>query len=245
MEDSPYREIRFEGKPQKMIIELDTSGRVITLCSFSKIFAPGFRVGWVIGHPEILDKIVMAKQTADLCTSPFVQQIIALYMEKGLLEKNLEKTISLYRSRRSLMLSCFEKYMPGRVTWTKPQGGLFLFVTLPDHIDTDAILCKAIEKNVAFVAGSTFFCNESGHNTLRINFSYSDEKDIEIGVKRLAEVIKGEIKGQYLRMELSVIIVSFNVREYLKNCLVSVQTAARDIDHEILVVDNFLYRWIS
>ncbi len=195
VEDSPYREIRFEGKPQKMIIELDASGRVITLCSFSKIFAPGFRVGWVIGHPEILDKLVLAKQTADLCTSPFVQQIIALYMEKGLLEKNLEKTISLYRSRRSFMLSCFEKYMPGGVTWTKPQGGLFLFVTLPDEIDTDAILCKAIEKNVAFVAGSTFFCNESGHNTLRINFSYSDEKDIEIGVKRLAEVIKGEIKG--------------------------------------------------
>jgi 2-aminoadipate transaminase len=88
VEDSPYREVRFEGEPQKLMSELDTTGRVITLCTFSKIFAPGFRVGWVIGNPVILDKIVMAKQTADLCTSPFVQKIIARYIEKGLLEKN-------------------------------------------------------------------------------------------------------------------------------------------------------------
>jgi 2-aminoadipate transaminase len=195
VEDSPYREVRFEGDPQKMIIELDTSGRVVTLCSFSKIFAPGLRVGWVIGDPEILDKLVLAKQTADLCTSPFIQQIIALYMEKGLLDKNLKKTINLYRSRRSYMLRCFEKYMPEGVTWTKPQGGLFLFLTLPDNLDTDIILCKAIEKNVAFVAGSAFFCNESGHNKLRINFSFSDNKDIETGIKRLSSVIKEEIKG--------------------------------------------------
>src|SRR5450759_4670590 len=105
VEDSPYREIRFEGEPQKLMNELDTTGRVITLFTFSKIFAPGFRVGWIVGHPEILDKLVMAKQTADLCTSPFVQKIIACYIEKGLLEKNLKKTIDLYRERRTQTVS--------------------------------------------------------------------------------------------------------------------------------------------
>jgi 2-aminoadipate transaminase len=196
VEDSPYREVRFEGEPQKLIYELDTTGRVITLCTFSKIFAPGFRVGWVIGNPEILEKLVMAKQTADLCTSPFVQKIIARYIEKGLLEKNLVKTIELYRERRTHMISCFRKYMPEGVTWTEPQGGIFLFVTLPGHIDTDEIFKKALLKNVAFVAGSSFFCNNSGHNTMRINFSFSNKEEIETGVERLSKVILEELSGK-------------------------------------------------
>lgn len=190
VEDSPYREVRFEGTPKKMMYELDNTGRVISLCTFSKIFAPGFRVGWVLGHPEIIDRIVMAKQTADLCTSPFVQKILAGYLEKGLLEKNLEKTISLYRERRNHMLSCLKKYMPADVKWTEPEGGLFLFVTLPEKMDADLIFRKAILKDVAFVSGSTFFCNGSGRNTMRLNFSYSDPEKIETGVQRLAAVIK-------------------------------------------------------
>jgi 2-aminoadipate transaminase len=176
VEDSPYREVRFDGEPQKMMYELDTTGRVITLCTFSKIFAPGFRVGWVIGNPEILDKLVMAKQTADLCTSPFVQKIIARYMEKGLLEKNLKKTIDLYRIRRTHMINCFRKYMPGGVTWTEPMGGSVPVCYIASRLDADEIFKKAIEKNVAFVAGSSFFCNNSGHNTMRINFSFSNEE---------------------------------------------------------------------
>jgi 2-aminoadipate transaminase len=193
VEDSPYREIRFEGKPLKLMSQLDNSGRVITLCTFSKIFAPGFRVGWVIGHPVILDKLVMAKQTADLCTSSFVQKILARYMQKGLLEGNLKKTIDLYRERRDHMISCFNKYMPKGVTWTEPQGGLFLFVTLPAHLDADKILIKAIEKNVAFVSGSSFFCDNSGQNTMRINFSFSCAEEISEGVQRLAQVICEEL----------------------------------------------------
>jgi len=196
VEDSPYREVRFEGRPQKLMIELDTTGRVITLCTFSKIFAPGFRVGWVMGNPEILDKLVMAKQTADLCTSPFVQKIIARYMEKGLLDKNLKKTIDLYRERRTHMITCFRKYMPEGVRWTEPQGGLFLFVTLPSHLDADEIFKKALEKNVAFVAGSSFYCNNSGHNTMRINFSFSNKEEIEAGVQRLSQVISDELTSK-------------------------------------------------
>lgn len=193
VEDSPYREIRFEGKAQKLMNEIDTNGRVITLCTFSKIFAPGFRVGWIIGNPVILDKLVMAKQTTDLCTSAFVQKILARYMQKNLLEDNIKKTIELYRERRTYMINCFRKYMPDGVSWTEPKGGLFLFVTVPLQIDTDEIFRKAIEKNVAFVAGSSFFCDGSGHNTMRINFSFSDKPEIETGVKRLAEVICDEL----------------------------------------------------
>jgi 2-aminoadipate transaminase len=196
IEDSPYREVRFEGEPQKLMQELDPSGRVITLCSFSKILAPGFRVGWVIGHPAILDKLVMAKQTADICTSTFVQKVIARYMEKGLLEQNLKKTIDLYRERRTFMLQCFKKYMPEAVRWTEPQGGLFLFVTLPQTINANDIFNKAIERNVAFVTGSTFFCNDTGRNTMRINFSYSNPDEIDTGVKRLAEVICEELASK-------------------------------------------------
>ena len=193
VEDSPYREIRFEGEHQKMMFGLDRYGRVITLCTFSKIFAPGFRVGWIIGQPDVLDRIVMAKQTADLCTSAFVQKILALYLERGLLEKNLPATIALYRRRRDRMMECFRKYMPDDVKWTEPHGGLFLFVTLPYGLDAGNILTKAIENNVAFVDGATFFCNDSGHNTMRINFSYSSDTEIETGVERLARVIAGEI----------------------------------------------------
>jgi 2-aminoadipate transaminase len=193
VEDSPYREIRFEGEPQRMIFNLDNYGRVITLSTFSKILAPGFRVGWVIAQPGILDKITQAKQTADLCTSAFVQKILAVYLEKGLLDQNLPRTIALYRERRDHMLKCFRKYMPEKVKWTEPQGGLFLFVTLPRSLDSGRILKKAIEQDVAFVDGATFFCNDSGHNTMRINFSYSDRDEIEKGVERLAHVIREQI----------------------------------------------------
>jgi 2-aminoadipate transaminase len=193
VEDSPYREIRFEGQSQQLTYGLDNTGRVITLCTFSKIFAPGFRVGWVLGQPVVLEKIVLAKQTADLCTSSFVQRILARYLEKGLLEKNLPKTIALYRERRDLMLECFRKYMPENITWTKPEGGLFLFVTLPPGLNATSILKRAIDNNVAFVDGSTFFCNNQGHNTMRINFSYSNKDEIVAGVQRLAGVVINEI----------------------------------------------------
>lgn len=193
IEDSPYREIRFEGEPRKTMYELDGSGRVITFFTFSKIFAPGLRVGWVIGNPKVLDKFIMAKQTSDLCTSPFAQKIIAQYIENGLLEKNLQKTIELYHQRRDHMIRCLRKYMPAKVSWTEPDGGLFLFVTLPAGFDADKIFDRAVEKNIAFVSGSTFFCNNSGHNTLRINFSFSDNNEIEEGVIRLSGVIKDEL----------------------------------------------------
>jgi 2-aminoadipate transaminase len=193
IEDSPYRDVRFEGTSEPMMSALDTSGRVITLSTFSKILAPGFRLAWVIGHPELIDKIVTAKQSADLCSPAFVQKITARYIEKGLLDINLKKTVKLYRGRRDYMLQCFREFMPEGVRWTEPEGGLFLFVTLPPAMDAARLLERAIRKNVAFVCGSAFYCNNEGHNTMRINFSFSGQKDTCDGVRRLAEAIREEM----------------------------------------------------
>lgn len=194
IEDSPYKEIRFEGVHQESLYTLEGKGQVINFGTFSKIFVPGFRIGWIIAHPEIIDKFVKAKQATDLCTSPFVQKIAAKYMEKGYFETNLEKTIKLYKEKKDIMMQAFEKYMPEGVTWTKPEGGLFLFITLPDYMDSEILFQKAIKKKVAFVVGHAFYCNGKGRNTMRINFSYVPKDLSEIGVKRLAEVIKSEMR---------------------------------------------------
>lgn len=193
VEDSPYRDVRFAGTPEPLMSSLDTRGRVVTLNTFSKILAPGFRLAWVTGHREIIDKLVTSKQAADLCTPPFVQKITAKYIEKGLLDINLRKTVELYRQRRDYMLKCFREKMPEGVKWTEPDGGLFLFVTLPSSMDAARLLERAIRKKVAFVCGSVFYCNNEGHNTMRINFSFSDEKDTCEGVTRLADAIREEM----------------------------------------------------
>ncbi len=193
VEDSPYRDVRFEGTPQPLISSLDTTGRVLTLNTFSKILAPGFRLAWVTGHPELIDKIVTAKQSADLCSPAFVQKITARYMEQGLLDKNLAKTVALYHERRDFMLKCFRDYMPEGVKWTEPEGGLFLFITLPPSMDAARLLERAIKKNVAFVCGSVFYCNNEGQNTMRMNFSYTGPEDTSKGVRRLAEAIREEM----------------------------------------------------
>ena len=184
IEDSPYKEIRFEGESQPTMYSLDPE-RVILLGTFSKTFVPGFRLGWVMASREVIEKIEVAKQSADLCTPIFSQEVAARYMEKDLYDKNLAKTIEMYRQKRDLMHECLTKYMPEGVTWTKPEGGLFLFVTLPEGYDSKDLFDLAIKENVAFVIGEVFYCNGKGQNTFRLNFSYvSDENMIE-GVKRL------------------------------------------------------------
>ncbi len=194
IEDSPYRELRFEGEHQRTMYQLDGTEQVVLLGTFSKIFAPGFRIGWVIANADIIDKIVVAKQATDLCTPPFTQRIAARYMQKGLLEVNIKKIIEMYKAKKEVMMKALEEYMPEGVTWTKSEGGLFTLMTLPESIDTNELIKKAIsEENVAFVAGTSFFCNGEGRNTLRLNFSYaSKEKNLE-GIIRLARIIKKEL----------------------------------------------------
>ncbi len=193
VEDSPYREIRFEGKAQKTIYELDNSGQVILLGTFSKIFVPGFRIGWVIAHEKIVDKFVTAKQSTDLCTPTLNQKIAHKYIEKGYFDENLKGIIEQYHEKRDNMINAFKEYMPEGVKWTEPEGGLFLFLTLPENMDAEILFKKAIEKNVAFVLGTVFHCDGSGKNTMRINFSYMPMDKTTEGVKRLAEVIKEEM----------------------------------------------------
>lgn len=191
IEDSPYRELRFSGEPQRMLYDLDNGeGNVITLGTFSKIFLPGFRMGWVLAHPTIIDNFVKAKQNTDLCTSAFLQKITVKFFEKNYFDANVKNIVEMYRKKLNAMLGAFETYMPEGVSWTRPEGGLFLFLTLPEQYDAEDLFKIAIEKNVAFVLGSVFFCNGKGQNTMRINFSYmSEDMNVE-GVKRLADSVK-------------------------------------------------------
>ncbi len=194
VEDSPYREIRFEGKEQPMLYHLDKNGRVITLGTFSKIFVPGFRLGWVMANDDIIDKLVIAKQTADLCTPTFNQKIAARFIAKGYFDENLEKIIQQYHEKRDNMLDAFKAYMPEGVKWTEPEGGLFLFLSLPEHMDAEELFKVAIDNNVAFVIGKVFHCDGSGKNTMRINFSFMSKEKTTEGVKRLADAIKEMMK---------------------------------------------------
>lgn len=189
VEDSPYREIRFEGEHQPLIATMAPE-RTIVLGTFSKTFVPGFRLGWVIAPKEIVYRYNLAKQSADLCSPVFDQYVAAKYLEKGYFEKNLEKTIEMYRGKRDVMLASLEKYMPEGVTWTKPDGGLFLFITLPEEYDATELFHMALEQNVAFVIGEAFFCDGTGKNTLRVNFSFMDDAGIEEGIKRLAAAVR-------------------------------------------------------
>ncbi len=188
IEDSPYRELRFDGVEMPMMYSMDNE-RVVLMGTFSKTFLPGFRLGWIIAPTNILEKLIVAKQSTDLCAPVFDQAVAARYLEKGLFDKNLKKTIDMYRVKRDHMISCFEKYMPEGVKWTTPEGGLFLFVTLPEGYDSTELFNVAIKEDVAFVIGEAFHCDGSGKNTMRINFSFMNEERTEEGVKRLAKAI--------------------------------------------------------
>lgn len=188
VEDSPYRELRYSGEPMPTIYSLAPE-RTLFLGSFSKVFAPGFRLGWILGAPELLDQIYVCKQSLDLCPPVFDQYIAAEFMGSGALDANLQKSIALYRAKRDKMLGLLEQYMPEGVSWTRPEGGLFLFVTLPEGFDTVALYDRALSAGVAYVAGSFFYPDGSHRNTMRVNFSFLDASRMEAGVKLLAEVI--------------------------------------------------------
>jgi 2-aminoadipate transaminase len=195
VEDSPYRALRFEGVPLPMIRTLDKNGYAFSLHTFSKLLFPGTRLGWIVADKDIQEKLTMAKQPTDLCTSPLNQSIVYEFCRRGLLKSHLPKIIELYRKKRDIMINALEEYMPegSGVDWTHPEGGLFLWVTLPDSMDAGELFPKAVEKEVAYVVGSAFHFDRSGHNTMRLNFSYPSEEQIHEGIKRLAELIKQEL----------------------------------------------------
>ena len=192
VEDSPYRELRYEGEPVPAMYSLDPD-RVIHLGSFSKIFAPGFRLGWAIAHPDILDKIYVCKQSLDLCPPIFDQYVAAEFLTSGRLDANLVRTIELYKGKRDLLLSLLEEHMPEGVRWTRPEGGLFLFLTMPEGFDSVRFYDKALDAGVAYVAGEFFHPDRSGKNTMRLNFSFMTPERITEGIRILSKLLKDEI----------------------------------------------------
>ncbi len=192
VEDSPYRELRYEGEHIPTMYSLDPD-RVIHLGSFSKIFAPGFRLGWAIAHPEILDKIYVCKQSLDLCPPIFDQYVAAEFLRSGRLDANLAKSIELYKGKRDLLLRLLQEHMPEGVRWTRPEGGLFLFLTMPEGFDAVRFYDVALDAGVAYVAGEFFHPDRSGKNTMRMNFSFMSLEKITEGVKLLAKLLKDEI----------------------------------------------------
>jgi len=193
IEDEPYRPLRFEGKHLPSIKSLDKKGLVIYMATFSKILSPGFRLAYVVANEEIARKMVIAKQSVDLCTPTFTQLIAYYYIKNGYMEKHIPKIVEMYKRKRDIMLEAIEKYFPQNCKWTRPKGGMFLWVELPKHISTIEMFQDAVKEKVAYVHGKAFHVDGSGENTMRLNFTNPSDELIEEGIKRLAKVIKARV----------------------------------------------------
>ena len=198
-EDNPYGHLRFAGQEIPSMYSLDTHNRVIMLVTFSKVMCAGLRLAVMItGQPDLMDALVRAKQATDLCTSKLNQHLAARYMLDYGLDQHLEKIRPIYREKREAMTTALEKYMPKDegIRWTQPDGGLFIWVWLPEGIDSAEMLGRAIEHKVAYVPGAATYVDGSGHNTMRLSFSSSTPDQIDEGIKRLADVVRAEIAAK-------------------------------------------------
>ncbi|KAA0012330.1 MAG: PLP-dependent aminotransferase family protein [Thermoplasmata archaeon] len=190
VEDEPYEKLRFEGKALKSIKSYDSKGHVIYMATFSKILSPGFRLAYVVAEKELARKMIIAKQSMDLCTPTFTQLIAYYYIKNGYMEKHIPKIVEMYRRKRDIMLNALEEYFPPGCKWTKPRGGMFLWAELPKHISTIEMFKDAINEKVAYVHGKAFHVDGSGENTMRLNFTNPADELVEEGIRRLASVIK-------------------------------------------------------
>jgi len=198
-EDNPYGHLRFAGETIPSIYSMDTEGRVIMLFTFSKVLSAGLRLAVMITpDPDLMDALVLTKQATDLCTSKLTQHLAARYLTDCGLDAHLEEIRPIYRNKRNTMISALEKYMPKDegIRWTKPDGGLFVWVWLPEGIDTQEMLARAIESKIAYVPGAATYVDGTGHNTMRLSFSSSTPEKIEEGIRRLADVVKAEIAAK-------------------------------------------------
>lgn len=193
IEDNPYGELRFEGEILPSLKSMDTKGLVVFLGTFSKTFAPGLRIGWVAASPEILEKYNVIKQSADLQCSTISQRELAKFIEMYDFDAHVEKIIKVYGKRRDLMLENIKKHFPENISVTYPEGGLFMWVTLPEHCNTKDIMVKCLEGNVAYVPGGSFYPNGGVDNTFRLNYSNMPDDKIVEGIQRLGEILKANI----------------------------------------------------
>jgi 2-aminoadipate transaminase len=192
VEDDPYGRLRFDGGHILPLRALDAE--VIYLGTFSKIFAPGLRLGWMAAPRPILAKVLLAKQAADLCGSAFGQSVAEHYMKGTGWRRVLADLTHAYHERRDAMLAALAEHFPEDVTWTHPEGGFFVWVTLPAHLDTKALLAEAVERGVTFVPGSDFYPDGRGCNCMRLAFCYESPEQITEGVRRLAEVCEDKLE---------------------------------------------------
>ncbi len=207
IEDDPYGQLRYEGEHLPSIVTLDNQiqgnhtecyrGNVIYLSTFSKILAPGIRLAWIIAPPDVIRKLVLTKQGADLHTSTFNQIVAHEVGHEGFLDRHVLTIRKVYRERRDIMLGALDSYMPPGTDWTHPEGGLFLWAKMPEGMDTTELLKKAIERKVAFVPGASFHPNGGGENTMRLNFSNATPDGLREGIFRLGQLVS-DLTGEKL-----------------------------------------------
>jgi 2-aminoadipate transaminase len=193
VEDSPYGLLRYGGEPLPPLYQLDGGDFVIYLGTFSKILSPGIRLGWVVAPPPVLEKIVLGKGASDLCTSSLTQFFVRQYFADGDWRRYVEDLVVIYRDRRDTMLAALAEHFPAEATWTEPEGGLFIWATLPDYIDTGDLLAKALRADVAFVPGAAAYVDGRGRNSMRLNFSGVNDEEIKEGVRRIGIVIREQV----------------------------------------------------
>jgi 2-aminoadipate transaminase len=194
IEDDPYGKLRYDIPAIKPIKSFDDEGRVIYMSTFSKILAPGFRLAWVIAAEDIMRKLALCKQAQDLCTAGFSQYIAYEFMKSGSLDLHIMKICEMYKPKRDIMMDSMKKYFPKGYICNKPKGGMFAWVTLPEQIDTEAMFLDAFKEKVAYVHGKAFCVDGGGGSSMRLNFSYSTNEQLETGMKRLGTVIERKMK---------------------------------------------------
>jgi 2-aminoadipate transaminase len=193
LEDNPYGMLRYEGDPLPTLRSLDGGDFVIYLGTFSKILSPGIRLGWAVAPGPVLEKMNLGKQASDLCSSSLSQLFVAAYFAEGRWEGYIESLRDLYRRRRDTMLDALAEHLPREASWTRPAGGLFIWATLPDYIDTTDLLALGLSRNVAFVPGRAAYLDGRGGSSMRLNFSGVNEEAIREGVRRIGEVVRDQV----------------------------------------------------
>jgi 2-aminoadipate transaminase len=194
VEDNPYGLLRYDGESLPPLYQLDGGDYVIYVGTLSKILSPGIRIGWAVAPPPVMEKIVLGKQASDLCTSTLTQYFVREYFGEGQWRRYIEELVEIYRSRRDAMLDSLRKHFPAAATWTEPDGGLFIWATLPSYIDTGDLLAKALRDDVAFVPGQAAYVDERGRNSMRLNFSGVTEDEIREGIRRIGNVIAEQVE---------------------------------------------------
>jgi 2-aminoadipate transaminase len=194
VEDNPYGLLRYEGDPPDPLYKLDGGDYVLYLGTFSKILSPGIRLGWLCAPPPVMEKVVLGKQASDLCTSTLTQYFVHEYFAEGRWRDYLADLAGIYTTRRDAMLEALERHFPSEAEWSHPDGGLFLWATLPDYIDTTDLLARALRENVAFVPGTAAYADDRGAHSMRLNFSGSSEDEIREGVRRIGAVVAEQVE---------------------------------------------------